>query len=90
MLASACKRDRDVARELLWRAAESLLQIVGDERLSAGECVLETNVGTVELGVSAQLEEIERDSSICCTRGRRDDVRRKMRYSHARRVLLPI
>jgi flagellar assembly protein FliH len=36
------------------------LQIVGDERLSAGECVLETNVGRVELGVSAQLAEIER------------------------------
>jgi flagellar assembly protein FliH len=34
-------------------------QIVGDERLAAGECVLETNVGRVELGVSAQLKEIE-------------------------------
>ena len=40
--------------------SRSLLQIVGDERLRAGECVLETNVGKVELGVSAQLEEIER------------------------------
>ena len=39
---------------------ESLLQIVGDERLSAGECVLDTSVGRVELGVSAQLAEIER------------------------------
>ena len=36
------------------------LQILADERLGAGECVLETNVGKVELGVSAQLEEIER------------------------------
>ena len=27
---------------------------------SAGECVLETRVGTVELGVKAQLEEIEK------------------------------
>jgi flagellar assembly protein FliH len=48
----------------MWREAfvvspESLLQIVGDERLSAGECVLDTNVGRVELGVSAQLAEIE-------------------------------
>jgi flagellar assembly protein FliH len=34
--------------------------VVGDERLAAGECVLETNVGKVELGVSVQLEEIER------------------------------
>jgi flagellar assembly protein FliH len=39
--------------------AECSLQLVGDERLSPGECVLNTNVGKVELGVSAQLEEIE-------------------------------
>ena len=39
---------------------ESSLQVVRDERLAAGECVLDTNVGRVELGVSAQLEEIER------------------------------
>jgi flagellar assembly protein FliH len=39
---------------------ESALKLVGDERLVVGECVLETNVGRVELGVSAQLEEIER------------------------------
>ncbi|MEO8736321.1 MAG: FliH/SctL family protein [Edaphobacter sp.] len=36
------------------------VQLVEDERLGAGECVLETNVGRVELGVSAQLEEIEK------------------------------
>jgi flagellar assembly protein FliH len=35
-------------------------QVVGDERMVAGECVLETNIGHVELGVSAQLKEIER------------------------------
>jgi flagellar assembly protein FliH len=35
-------------------------QVVGDERLAAGECVLETTTGRVELGVGAQLEEIER------------------------------
>jgi flagellar assembly protein FliH len=39
---------------------DSSVKLVGDERLEAGECVLETNVGRVELGVSAQLEEIER------------------------------
>ncbi len=47
-----------------WRevvAAESCsVQVVEDERLSTGECVLDTNVGRVELGVSAQLVEIER------------------------------
>jgi flagellar assembly protein FliH len=50
----------------LWRgifsaqAFESSVQVMGDERLGTGECVLETNVGKVELGVSAQLSEIER------------------------------
>jgi flagellar assembly protein FliH len=47
-------------REALAEGVGPSLQIVGDERLSTGECVLETNVGRVELGVSAQLEEIER------------------------------
>jgi flagellar assembly protein FliH len=47
-------------KEVFVGSSEALLQIVGDERLSAGECVLDTNVGRVELGVSAQLEEIER------------------------------
>lgn len=41
-------------------ATEPSLQLMGDERLGPGECVLNTNVGKVELGVSAQLEEIER------------------------------
>jgi flagellar assembly protein FliH len=40
--------------------SESSVQVVGDERLCGGECVLDTTVGKVELGVSAQLEEIER------------------------------
>lgn len=39
---------------------DTSLKVVGDERLSVGECVLETKVGTVEMGVSAQLAEIER------------------------------
>ena len=47
-------------REVFVTGSESSLQIVGDERLRTGECVLDTNVGRVELGVSAQLEEIER------------------------------
>jgi flagellar assembly protein FliH len=38
----------------------SLLQLVADEQLGLDECVLDTNVGKVDLGVSAQLEEIER------------------------------
>jgi flagellar assembly protein FliH len=47
-------------RGMFAESPESSLQLVGDERLSAGECVLDTNVGRVELGVSAQLEEVER------------------------------
>ncbi len=35
-------------------------EILGDLSLTAGECVLETHLGTVELGVKAQLEEIEK------------------------------
>lgn len=34
--------------------------VMGDAKLRAGECVLETSVGRVELGVKAQLEEIEK------------------------------
>lgn len=47
----------------MWRGvfgSNDAVQVVGDERMTAGECVLETNVGRVELGVSAQLEEIEK------------------------------
>jgi flagellar assembly protein FliH len=47
-------------REVFVASPKSSPQVVGDERLSLGECVLDTNVGRVELGVSAQLEEIER------------------------------
>jgi flagellar assembly protein FliH len=36
------------------------LEISGDAKLAAGECILETRVGRVELGVAAQLEEIEK------------------------------
>jgi flagellar assembly protein FliH len=36
------------------------LQILEDAGLREGDCVLETKVGSVELGVSAQLQEIER------------------------------
>lgn len=49
----------------MWQKALDLdpdtsVTLVSDGRLSAGECVLETRVGTVELGIRAQLAEIER------------------------------
>jgi flagellar assembly protein FliH len=47
-------------REILAKESRSSVQLVGDERLQPGECVIDTSVGSVKLGVSAQLEEIER------------------------------
>lgn len=35
-------------------------RVTGDVQLQRGECMLETKMGTVELGVSVQLEEIEK------------------------------
>jgi flagellar assembly protein FliH len=40
--------------------ADDRPRIRGDASLDRGECVLETKMGTVELGVKAQLEEIEK------------------------------
>ena len=52
-------RVRDVSgwEEML---AEESVSVVADERLDAGECVLETEVGRVELGVEVQMAEVER------------------------------
>jgi flagellar assembly protein FliH len=36
------------------------VRVIGEEGMARGECVLETSVGTVELGIEAQLSEIER------------------------------
>jgi flagellar assembly protein FliH len=38
----------------------SAINVVGDDAMAAGECTLETSVGSVELGIEAQLAEIER------------------------------
>jgi flagellar assembly protein FliH len=40
--------------------AQVVVTVVGDQRLEVSECILETSMGRVELGVKAQLEEIER------------------------------
>lgn len=51
----------------LWREAASLLPnhtprpaVIGDGEMRLGDCVLETGLGSVDLGVRAQLAEIER------------------------------
>jgi flagellar assembly protein FliH len=52
--------DASAWRELMQAEDASMVEVSGDSRLEAGECVLETSVGRVELGVGAQLEEIEK------------------------------
>jgi flagellar assembly protein FliH len=46
--------------EMFQRGSQGRVIVEGDLRLSSGECVLETTLGRVELGVDAQMEEIER------------------------------
>ncbi len=46
--------------EMMQPVEAGTVEVSGDSRLGRGECVLETSVGRVELGVGAQLEEIEK------------------------------
>jgi len=54
--------DAEMWREVLARGNAWPVQpeVVADARLKSGECLLNTELGTVELGVQAQLEEIEK------------------------------
>ena len=52
--------DVETWRGIFEKEGDTAVTLLGDERLSIGECVLDTNVGKVELGVSAQLSEIEK------------------------------
>lgn len=45
---------------LFAHSREGKVHVAGDEYLEPGECVLETEVGRVELGVAVQLEEVQR------------------------------
>lgn len=47
-------------RKILLEAHRDDVKVEGDSRLPAGDCMLETSVGRVDLGVRAQLEEIEK------------------------------
>jgi flagellar assembly protein FliH len=47
-------------KRILLEAHREDVSVVGDSRLQAGECILETSVGRVDIGVKAQLEEIEK------------------------------
>jgi flagellar assembly protein FliH len=61
-------------------------QLVADDGLSAGECTLETHLGSVDLGVKAQLAEIERGFFDLLERRepvRRDEFRAEMKAGEA-------
>jgi len=45
---------------LLWPKLSVALEVAGDASLVAGECRIEAQIGSVDLGVRAQLEEIEK------------------------------
>ena len=45
---------------LFANSREGSVSVVGDEHMEPGECMLQTDVGHVELGVKVQLAEIER------------------------------
>lgn len=53
-------QDEDAWRKLMSTEEAVKVKVQGDSRLIGGECVLETSVGRVELGLGAQLEEIEK------------------------------
>lgn len=55
------------AEQALWTEMLRLMprlpirpELVADERMQAGECAIESHLGTVDLGVKAQLAEVER------------------------------
>lgn len=52
--------DASAWRAIISETTESEIELVGDDSITSGECVIETGVGKVDLGVNAQLVEIER------------------------------
>jgi flagellar assembly protein FliH len=50
----------DEWRERLVDCKDVALEVLGDDRLVSGDCVLESSLGRAELGIRAQLKEIER------------------------------
>ena len=52
--------EADAWRTMLADVSQADVTVVGEERMAATECLLETSMGRVELGVVAQLEEIEK------------------------------
>ncbi len=52
--------EADAWRAMLIENGQPAVTVIGEERMGSADCVLETSVGRVELGVVAQLEEIEK------------------------------
>jgi flagellar assembly protein FliH len=52
--------DADAWRAVFAEETHLAVKVIGEDRMEGTECVLETSVGRVELGVVAQLEEIEK------------------------------
>lgn len=52
--------DVEVWQEMFPAGGANVVTVIGQDEIEAGECVLETGVGRVELGVRPQMAEIER------------------------------
>lgn len=52
--------DLPLWREVFERSKHTSFEVLGDETMVPGDCVVETTMGRVDLGVKSQLEEIER------------------------------
>jgi flagellar assembly protein FliH len=52
--------ETEIWQGVLAEVRDGSLSVVGDARMAAGECVLETEIGRVELGVQVQLQQVER------------------------------
>lgn len=48
---------------MLESGTSSKVEILADDRMAPGECSLQTNVGTIDMGIGVQMEEIERGFS---------------------------
>ena len=55
-----CAAEHEQWQEMFAGVREGAVTVVAEAQLEPGDCILETHVGRVELGVNVQLQEIER------------------------------
>ena len=53
-------RDVEAWSAMFLHGSSAKVEVVGDEQMAEGACVLETNVGKVDLGQEMQMDEVER------------------------------